>query len=370
MFQRIKIRPWERGLVFHDGVFRGVVGQAAETETRWLPVWSKTRIDVVDTRGVWLSHEQLEEVAKSDTLGKELLVLDLREEQRAMIWRDGRSFAMLGPGLHVLWQNLADVKVELFELTESVRLEHEKLATLMRAPAADQWLQVTEIEPGHVGLFLVDGRLVEVAQPGPVVTWKFRGRVQIFQVETREQMLELTGQELMTQDKVTLRLNAGVTFRVADPVKAMSTVDNFTQALHRGGQLALRGVIGAVPLDELLTEKEAIAERLLRELAPVAAEFGVQVKRVGLRDVILPGEMKDLMNRVTEAKKAAEAALITRREETAAARAHANTAKLLEQNPTLMRMRELEVLEKVADNANLTVMLGEGNLADRVMKVL
>ncbi|MEO1175261.1 MAG: slipin family protein, partial [Myxococcota bacterium] len=263
----------------------------------------------------------------------------------------------------LLWNTVAELKTELFDVSEGVRFNHGKLQALLRAPGADQWLSVSEVAAGHVGLLFVDGSLVEVAQPGPVVTWKFRGRVQVFQVETREQMLELTGQELMTQDKVTLRLNAGVGFRVADPVKAMSAVDNFTQALHRAGQLTLRGVIGAVPLDELLTNKELIAERLQSDLSATATEFGVHVSRVGLRDVILPGEMKDLMNRVTEAKKAAEAALITRREETAAARAHANTAKLLEQNPTLMRIRELEVLEKVAEKANLTVMLGDGILA-------
>jgi len=96
----------------------------------------------------------------------------------------------------------------------------------------------------------------------------------------------------------------------------------------------------------------------------------VSVTGLGIRDVILPGEMKDLMNKVTEARKAAEAALITRREETAAMRAQANTARLLEATPLLMRLRELEVLEKVADKANLTVVLGEGGLADRVVKLL
>jgi chorismate mutase len=69
---------------------------------------------------------------------------------------------------------------------------------------------------------------------------------------------------------------------------------------------------------------------------------------VGIRDIILPGEMKDLMNKVTEAKKAAEANLIARRDETAAMRSQANTAKLLADNPILMRPRELEVLEKIA----------------------
>ena len=85
---------------------------------------------------------------------------------------------------------------------------------------------------------------------------------------------------------------------------------------------------------------------------------------------MLPGEMKELMNSVTDAKKAAEAALITRREETAAMRSQANTARLLEQNPTLMRLREIEALEKVAEKGRLSVVVGEGGLAGRVVKLV
>jgi hypothetical protein len=96
---------------------------------------------------------------------------------------------------------------------------------------------------------------------------------------------------------------------------------------------------------------------------------------VGIRDVILPGDMKDLMNRVTEAKKAAEANLIARREETAAIRSQANTAKLLADSPTLMRLRELEVLEKIAAAGKLNIVvgdksLGEKGLAEKVVNLL
>ena len=98
--------------------------------------------------------------------------------------------------------------------------------------------------------------------------------------------------------------------------------------------------------------------------------FGLEIVGFGIRDVILPGEMKTILNRVTEAKKAAEAELITRREETAAMRSQANTARIFESNKALMRLRELEVLEKVADKAKLSAVLGEGGLADRVVKLL
>jgi regulator of protease activity HflC (stomatin/prohibitin superfamily) len=129
-------------------------------------------------------------------------------------------------------------------------------------------------------------------------------------------------------------------------------------------------VIGTFDLDTLLSDKEKVAKDLEDTIKDRAAEFGIEVLALGIRDVILPGDMKDLMNKVIEAKKAADANLIMRREETAAMRSQANTAKLLDNNPTLMRLRELDVLEKVAGNSKLNVVLGEKGLADRVVNLL
>lgn len=135
-------------------------------------------------------------------------------------------------------------------------------------------------------------------------------------------------------------------------------------------QLALREAVGGRELDVLLVQKETLTIELAEMLAPRAAELGITVVTAGIRDIILPGDMKDLMNRVTEARKAAEASLITRREETAAMRMQANTAKILESSPTLMKLKELEVLEKVAGKANLTVVLGDESLSSRFVKML
>ncbi len=123
-------------------------------------------------------------------------------------------------------------------------------------------------------------------------------------------------------------------------------------------------------LDNFLTDKDAVARDVEESVRRRAGELGLEIASVGIRDVILPGDMKDLMNKVTEAKKAAEANLIARREETAAIRSQANTAKLLADNPTLMRLRELEVLEKIAGAGKLNVVVGEKGLTDRIVNLL
>ena len=162
---------------------------------------------------------------------------------------------------------------------------------------------------------------------------------------------------------------SAVGFRGAKASPA-SVADDARQALYREAQLAVRTVVGGRDLDQLLADKDAVATELTERVRPRGTQLGWEILSLGIRDVILPGEMKELLNKVTEAKKAAEANLIARREETAAMRSQANTAKLLQENPTLLRLRELETLEKVAASAELKVVLGEKGLADRVVNLL
>jgi regulator of protease activity HflC (stomatin/prohibitin superfamily) len=174
----------------------------------------------------------------------------------------------------------------------------------------------------------------------------------------------------MTADKATLRINAVVTYRVADPQRALSQSHDLRTALYRETQLVLRAVVGTRELDQFLTDKEAVSRELEESLRGRTAELGLELSSVGIRDVILPGDMKELLNRVTAARKEAEANLILRREETAAMRSQANTAKLLSESPALMRLRELEALERIAAAGKLNVVVGDKGLTDAVLKLL
>jgi regulator of protease activity HflC (stomatin/prohibitin superfamily) len=166
----------------------------------------------------------------------------------------------------------------------------------------------------------------------------------------------------MTADKVSIRANLVVAYQVVDAEKSVTVVADAAQALYREAQLALRATVGTRMLDALLADKDAVARELLANLAARVAEFGVAVRSIGLRDLILPGEMKELFNRVIAAEKEAQANLIKRREETAAIRSQANTARLLAENPVLARMKELELLQEVLARTNATFVLGQGDL--------
>jgi len=364
--KRFKIRSYEMGLLFRDGEFRGLI----ETGTRWFfdPL-GKVRVDVVSKRDPWLVHEKLDLIVKSGALADRAVVLDLKDHERALVWIENRFSHLLPAGLYAYWTEQKKVRVELVD-ARNVRLEHNELKVIARSPMAQRVLDVCTVERERVGVLFIDGRYIDTLSPGLYAFWKGQSDAKVVEIDLRETMVDVGGQDIMTADKVTLRLNAVITYRIVDARKVVSQTDDVRQALYRETQLVLRAVIGARELDTFLTDKDAVTKSIEDSVGRRADELGLKIASVGIRDVILPGDMKDLMNKVTEARKAAEANLISRREETAAMRSQANTAKLLADNPVLMRMRELEVLEKIASAGKLNIILGEKGLADRVVNLL
>ena len=366
LFKRYKIRTYEMGLVFRDGEFHGLLAEG----THWyFDPLNRLKVDIVSQRDPWLVHEKLDLIVKSGALADRAVVLDLKDHERALVWIENRFSHILPAGQFAYWTGQKQVRVELVDI-RPVRFEHEQFKLVVRSPMSSRVLDVCTVQRDRVGVLFIDGRCVDTLQPGEYAFWKGPAEAKVVEVDLRETMGDVGGQEIMTADKVTLRLNAVVTYKIFDARKAVSQTDDVRQALYRDTQLVLRGVVGARELDIFLTDKDAVAKEIEDNVRRRAGELGLEIASVGIRDVILPGDMKDLMNKVTEARKAAEANLIARREETAAIRSQANTAKLLAESPTLMRLRELEVLEKIASAGKLNIVLGDKGLADKVVNLL
>src|SRR6266852_9488447 len=340
ILKHIKVGKYETGLYFREGEFRGLL----EAGRHWFfdPL-GRVRVDVVSQRAPWLVHEKLDLIVKSGVLDGRAQVLDLKDYERALVWIDGRFSHVLPPGLSAYWTTFCDVKVEVVD-ARAVRFAHADLPVIAKSQMVERVLDIVTVPAGHTAVWFRDGNFVETLPAGRHAFWKNMAEVKVVPVDAREMILDVAGQEIMTADKVTLRLNALVTYRVTDARLSVSVVDDARQALYRETQLVLRALIGARELDGLLADKDGVVQELEQGLRRRVSALGLEIVTVGIRDLILPGEMKDLLNKVTEAKNAAEANLIARREETAAMRSQANTAKLLQDNPTLMRLRELETL--------------------------
>lgn len=370
-FRRWIVRSYEKGLLFRNDEFQGVLS----TGTHWFfDPYRRVRVDVVSQRDPWIAHPQLDLITQSGALAEQAVVLDLKDNERALVWIDDRFSQILPAGQYAYWTGHKKVRIEIVDVRQ-IRFVHEQFKVIVRSSLAILFLDVFNVQRHHAGVLFVDGRYAETLAPGEYAFWKGAADVKMVSVDLRETMVDVGGQEIMTADKVTLRLNAVVTHRVIDALKTISQTDDVRQALYRDTQLVLRAAVGTREIDTFLTDKDAVAREIEEALRHRASELGLEIASVGIRDVILPGEMKDLMNKVTEARKAAEANLVARREETAAIRSQANTAKLLADSPTLMRLRELEVLEKIASHGKLSIVLGEKSLgekglADKVINLL
>ncbi len=252
----------------------------------------------------------------------------------------------------------------------SPALEHKKLARFLEV-GGTKFFREYIVQVGHVGLLYIGGKRTATLESGRYAYWIGGPGVSVIMVDLLSRSLDISGQELMTRDRVTLRMNATLVLRTVDPVLYKESSENADQALYRDAQLMLRSVVSSRDLDGLLEDKKLISDEMLNELKAKGNLYGIQNTAFGIRDLILPGKMKTLMNKVVEARKVAQASLIHRREETAAMRSQLNTAKLLESNPALIRMRELETLEKVTSGSNLTVILGNNDsLADKLVNLM
>jgi regulator of protease activity HflC (stomatin/prohibitin superfamily) len=366
MIRWFKVARYERAFLFRE---RDFVRMLPPGRYLYFDPLFRLRVELEDVSGPRIETERLEVIVKSGALSEEAVVVDLADGKRALVFVDGRLERVLVPGLYAFWKVLRDVRVEVLDAMR-VRVETPALAKLLTLPGAAALVDLVDVDAGALGLYFLNGVFQEALPSGRYAFWKGEGRVEVRRIDLREQVLDVSGQEIMTADKVTLRLNAVLSYRVEDAVKCVVTTADCVQAVYREIQLALRAVVGTRTLDALLNEKDKVVSELESLVKPRLAEIGLAPVAVGIRDLILPGEMKDLLNKVTEAQKAAEANLVTRREEVAALRSQLNAARLIESSPTLMRLRELEVLEKITGKAKLSVVLGDGGLADKVVKLL
>lgn len=360
---RTHIRTHELGLVFRRGDLRRVLAPGSH----FVPGLrlGTSRLQVVDTLDTRFSHPRLEALLDVPPLRERLHVVDLAEDERALVWRDGRLFDFVGAGRFAYWKAPHTVKVETFSVAD-LEFQHPQRDAVVAFAGARGHLQTVDVAAHERLLVRRGGELLGERGPGRHTFWSRAGLVSWQTIDLREQLADVSGQEIMTADKVTLRLNLVVAWRITSPVAAVSVVGDPAAAVYREAQLALRSAVGGRDLERLLADKVEVAAEVRAALAARAAAFGVAVGSVGVRDVVLPGEMKTILNQVLEAKHQAEANLIRRREETAAARSQANTARLLAEQPALLRLRELEALESILKGAKATFVFGDGDLAQQV----
>ena len=365
--KRVVIGDGERGLVYRNRQFERVLAPGVYR------LFDPLRRVEVRTCGIavpeYAGHDVDVLVARLGArLGETFVLADIGTGEVGLVLKNGKLEDVLAPGTRRLyWRGLVEVAVQRLSLADGLELPREVLARLRQLGTLSRVAVAAEVPAESLGMLFVDGSLVRTLAPGAYAFWNFQKNVAAEVVDLRVQAVEVSGQELLTRDKVSLRVNLAASVRVVDAVAARTKVAKSGDAVYRELQYGLRKAVSAKTLDELLGDKASLDADIFAYVRGKVAGFGIEVLGVGVKDVILPGEMKEILNGVVQAEKQAQASVIRRREEANATRSLLNTARLVEQSPVLMRLKELEALEKVTEKiGKLTVFGG----LDGVLKQL
>jgi regulator of protease activity HflC (stomatin/prohibitin superfamily) len=362
--QRVTVKKNERGLLLRNGDFERVL----QPGTHWLlSALDALQVEVFALEQPAFTHHLAEYLMAREpaVVAAEFVRVELGESEVGLRTENGVLVEVLAPATRRLyWKGLVDVRVELLDIAESAEVPAPVASRLVQTQLRQRAVQglagVLQMQvPEHgAGLLWIDGQVQRLLGAGSYAFWKFNRNVAVELVDLRLQTLEVTGQEILTRDKVALRLNLSATWRYADVLKAHRELAKPAEHLYRELQFGLRAAVGTRSLDELLENKTVIDEVVTAQVATRLEGCGLRLDGVGVKDIVLPGEMKTILAQVVEAGKAAEANVIRRREETAATRSLLNTAKVMEGNPVALRMKELETLERVAERIDKISVFG------------
>jgi regulator of protease activity HflC (stomatin/prohibitin superfamily) len=306
--------------------------------------------------------------AERPELAEALLALvETKADELAVVSLDGRPTHLMGPWqARAFWKVATEVTVERIDTARDPVVSPRHLTLIDRTRTA--YVSETIVESHEAGLLYLEGKLVARLAPGRHAYWTVNRKVEVKRLDLRPQALEVTAQEMLTKDRIALRLTLTAFRRIVDPEKAAATVADVDGWLYRLVQFAIRAAVAERTLDEVLSAKSVLDAELRAHVTQKLGETGIEVTDLGVKDVILPGEIRELVNKVVEAERTAKANLIRRQEETAATRSLLNTAKLMEDNPLLLRLKELESLERLVEKVGrIDLHAGEGQGLDALL---
>ena len=375
-YRKFIVRKHERGLLFKDGDFQSFL---APGTYRFLDPRSRHAVERFDVSQPEFDHRLNDYLLEAEREDVERLfeVVRTGADEVAVVRHNDRLTAVLAPKSRALyWKGVVATVVERFDLNAGPAIDTRgnrwlfEQGDLGTSAILAKAVFTSRIEAGRVGLLFIDGEYVETLPAGVHAFWRFDREFKVELVDLRVQTLEVQGQEILTRDKVALRINVTATYRFVDAAKAVGALKGPLDQLYKELQFGLRAAVGTRSLDALLEDKTVIDREVADFVEQRFAGFGIDVKSVGVKDIILPGDMKDLLGKVVEAEKAAQANVIRRREETNATRSLLNTAKVMESNAVALRLKELETLERVTENVgNLSVYGGLDGVMNELVRL-
>ena len=336
---KITVGENERAFLFRNGRFVRMLG----TGKHWLFRFLGDEVRRLGVNDEPLNADiPLQVYLRDENFVREVEMVRVPDGHVALHFVDERFAGVLEPGEHAYWKVFRSHEFRLVAMEDEAAV----LPLPVQEAIPDSLCTRLEVQSHEVALLYVDGRFERLLEPGRYFFWKNGRDIAWTSCDLRVRQVDVAGQEILTLDKVSLRINFVCKYRVLDPVRLYREQEDPERQLYAALQLALREVVGHLRFDELLERRHDLDSLVLKALPNDGA---VEFVSAGLRDVILPGEVREIMNTVLVAEKKAQASIITRREEVASTRSLLNTAKLMEENATLFKLKELEYLERICE---------------------
>lgn len=354
----------QRGLLFKNGVFKDYLPAG-----KYMTIGRGTQIKTVPASGEFKPDGfELDVFLKNSKLTSELAIVDVTDETVALHFVNEKYAGTLTSGRYAFFSIFDKHEFKIVSIKDAEVADDVPKYLFGSIPRSLFYkLEVAEHQKARL---YFDKKFVKLLGAGTYYFWNNGTKVEAELVDTRVLIMDITGQEIMTVDKVGLRINFVCSYKIGDYVKIHTEIDDYEKQIHILLQLALREYVGKYRLDEILENKDQISEFVLKRLKEKESMLFVIFFDAGVKDIILPGEIRDIMNTVLLAEKKAQANVITRREEVASTRSLLNTAKLMDENQTLYKLKELEYLEKICDNVGSISVSGGSDLLSQLTGIL
>ena len=366
---RVTVKDGERALILKEGRVERALGPGSHK------LWDPRHRLAIESFAVIRTEFPAERYAvlkaERPDLASELFELvETGADELAIVSLDGRPKHLLPPWTtRVFWKVATKIGIERIALGDDPTVQPRHLDQVNRTN--NLYLLETVVENHEAGLLQVEGRLVRRLAPGRHSHWRVNRKVEVKRLDLRPQALEITAQEMLTKDRIALRVTLTAFRRILDPEQAVTALADIDTWLYRLIQFAIREAVAGRTLDEVLAARSVLDAELRAYVGARLDGTGLEVNELGVKDIILPGEIRELVNKVVEAERTAKANLIRRQEETAATRSLLNTAKLMENNPLLLRLKELESIERLVEKVGrIDLHAGNGQGLDALLTQL
>jgi SPFH domain / Band 7 family len=346
LFHTVTVRDDERAFLMRDGRFERLLEPGRYRE---FDLGGRLSSEVVKILRAEIAAERalLFEKTQPEIAAKHFVLVQPSPTEIAIVSFDGEPKHIVLPNTtRAFWKTLTLVEVDMIDTAVDARVAKRHLDKLdLRGNSVVQAI----VEAHEAGLLFIDGQLKERLAAGRHAFWQIGRTVRIAKVDLRPRPLEVTAQEILTKDRIGIRVTLTAFARVIEPEKSVLAAADLDNTVYRLIQFAIREAVATRTLDDILAARDTIDREVRGFVIERVKDLGLEIGEIGVKDVILPGDVRDLLNKVVEAERTAKANLIRRQEETAATRSLLNTARLMDDNPLLLRLKELEALEKLVE---------------------